>query len=85
MQPFTILEEVTCVVRVKSVPPLLRVGIEAMFVIGRDRILTLIRVLSFGMKIINLIGLDVVPGVEFEDVVSRKEIARAKLKRIRAF
>ena len=85
MQPFTVLEEITCIVRVKSVPPLLRVGVEAMLVIRRHGILTLIGVLSFGMTVVNLICLDVVPSVEFEDVVSRKEVARAELERIRAF
>lgn len=75
MQPFPILEEVTRVIRVETVPPLFGVGVEALLVVGGDGVLALCGVLGFGVEIVGLVCLDVVPSVELEDVVGGEEVA----------
>lgn len=75
MQPFAIFEEVTCIVGIESIPPLLRIGVEAMFVVGGDWVLALVGVLGFGVEIIGFVCFDVIPRIELEDVVSGEKVA----------
>ena len=75
MQPFAVFEEVTCIIGIKPIPPLLRIGVEAMFVIGRDWVLALVGVLGFGVEIVGFVGFDVIPRIELEDVVGREEVS----------
>ena len=85
MQPLAVFEEVTGVIGIEAIPPFLRIGIEALLIESGDGVLALGIVLRFGVEVVGLIRFDVVPGVEFEDVVCGEEIARAELEGIGAF
>lgn len=70
---------------VEQVPPLGRVGVEALLVEGGDRVGALARVLQEGVFVVDGVGWDVVPGVEFVDFVAFFEVARAELEGVGAF
>ena len=84
-QPLPILEEVGRVVLIEQIPPFRGVRVEAPFVEFGDGRLALLRVLCFRKGFVVVVGLDVVPGVEFEDVVAFFEVALAELEGVGAF
>lgn len=70
---------------VEEVPPLGRVGVEAVLVEGGDGVGALAGVLEEGVGVVGGVGLGVVPGVEFVDVVAFFQVARAELEGVGAF
>ena len=85
LQPLAVFEEVGCVICVEFVPPFGGVGVEALFVKGGDGGGALGCVLGFGVGGVGGRGGDVVPGVEFVDVVFLGKIAGPELEGVAAF
>ena len=84
-QPFAVLEEIRRVILVKQVPPFGRVCVEAPAIELGDGGFALFGVLDLREGFVFVIGLDVVPGVEFKDIVAFFEVTGAKLEGVSTF
>ncbi len=82
MQPFPIFEEIARVMGVEFIPPFLGLVVEAFLVEFGDWRCALRSVLAFRVVIVRRIRDNVIPGVEFKNVVCVLEVAGAEFERV---
>jgi hypothetical protein len=73
LQPLAVLEEVLPVVLVEYVPPLCRIGVEALLVMVGYGLCALLFQLLLDVGFVFVIDIDMIPGIKLEGIVAREK------------